>query len=65
MMSQNYFYAHTPSKDVPEHWHRLEDHIIETAKTAYKFARDFGSANAAFALGIFHDLGKVNPAFQE
>jgi CRISPR-associated endonuclease/helicase Cas3 len=65
MMSLNYIYAHTPSKDAPHRWHVLEDHIIGTAKTAYAFAKAFGSENAAFVLGIFHDLGKVNPAFQD
>ncbi len=64
-MSLNYLYAHTPSKDAPRRWHKLEDHIIETAKTTYAFAKAFGSENAGFALGVFHDLGKVNPAFQD
>lgn len=63
-MSLKYVYAHTPSKDAPQRWHLLEDHIIETAKTASEFAKAFGSGNAGFALGIFHDLGKVNPSFQ-
>ena len=57
-------YAHTPSKEAPNRWHRLEDHIIETAKAASVFAKAFGSENAGFVIGIFHDLGKVNPAFQ-
>lgn len=64
-MSLNNIYAHTPSADSPQLWHLLEDHIIETAKTAYAFAKAFGFENAGFALGIFHDLGKMNLAFQK
>lgn len=64
-MSFNCVYAHTPPKGSPHHWHLLEDHIIETAKAASSFAKNFGAENAGFALGIFHDLGKVNPAFQD
>jgi len=63
-MSLNYIYAHTPSRDAPHRWHMLEDHILETAKAAYAFAKAFGSEDAGFVLGIFHDLGKANPAFQ-
>lgn len=65
MMSLNYIYAHTPSRDAPSRWHMLEDHLIETAKVAYVFAKAFRCENAGFVLGLFHDLGKVNPAFQE
>ena len=64
MVSLNQIYAHTPSKVAPNRWHILEDHIIETAKSALAFAKAFGSENAGFLLGLFHDLGKVNPAFQ-
>lgn len=31
---------------------------------AADFARPFGLAKAAFAMGLFHDLGKYDPAFQ-
>lgn len=64
MMSLNQIYAHTPSKEMPNRWHMLKDHIIETARAASVFAKSFGSENAGFALGIFHDLGKLSPNFQ-
>ena len=64
-MSLNYIYAHTPSKDAPSRWHMLEEHLIETAKAAYGFAKAFRCENTGFVLGLFHDLGKVNPAFQD
>jgi len=65
MMSLNHIYAHTPSRDAPNRWHMLEEHLIETAKAAYAFAKAFRCENAGFVLGLFHDLGKMNPAFQE
>lgn len=57
-------YAHTPSKESPNNWHKLEDHAIETARLCHTFAKVFDSGNLGYILGIFHDLGKVNPAFQ-
>ncbi|MFH1079649.1 MAG: CRISPR-associated helicase Cas3' [Pseudomonadota bacterium] len=65
MMGLDNIHAHTPSKDAPSYWHRLEEHLIETAKLAQEFAIPFGCGNSGFVLGIFHDLGKVNPAFQD
>lgn len=59
------FIAHTPSKECPDKWHLLIEHLLETAKTASIFGKFFGYKNAGFVLGLFHDLGKVNPKFQE
>jgi CRISPR-associated endonuclease/helicase Cas3 len=63
-MSPKNIYAHTPSKNASHRWDMLQEHLIETAKPAYVFAKAFRCGNAAFGLGLFHDLGKVNPAFQ-
>lgn len=59
------FIAHTPSKECPDKWHLLVEHLSETAKTASIFGKSFGYKHAGFILGLFHDLGKVNPKFQE
>lgn len=54
-------YAHTPG---PYGWHLLSDHLASVAANAASFAQPFGLGEMAYWLGIFHDLGKVNPEFQ-
>jgi CRISPR-associated endonuclease/helicase Cas3 len=44
--------------------HDLEEHLVEVAKLASEFAKDFGASDWAFLAGIWHDLGKYRPAFQ-
>ncbi|MBN1551615.1 CRISPR-associated helicase Cas3', partial [bacterium] len=63
-MNPQSIFAHTPSKDNPILWHNLNEHLMATATLSYNFAKAFGSENLGYILGIFHDLGKVNPAFQ-
>lgn len=64
MSPSEQFNAHTPRKGSKE-WHRLESHLIEVAKLAARFCRPFGATGLAYLVGLWHDLGKVNPAFQE
>ncbi|MCM8748659.1 CRISPR-associated helicase Cas3' [Thermomicrobiaceae bacterium CFH 74404] len=56
-------YAHTPN--AAGHWDLLHEHLRRVAERAAEFARPFGGEAIAYLLGIFHDLGKANPAFQE
>ena len=65
LLKEDSAYAHTPPKESPDKWHMLEDHLIATARMAATFARPFGCENLGFMLGIYHDLGKMNPKFQE
>jgi len=58
-------YAHTPPDSKSDTWHFLEQHLLQTAKTASIFSKYFEYEKAGFVLGIFHDLGKVNPKFQD
>lgn len=55
--------AHTPNKK--GRWHDLYEHLTGVADEAGKFASTFGASAIAYALGLLHDLGKVNPLFQK
>lgn len=45
-----------------EHW--LDDHLQDVADLAAHYATDFNSQTWAYVAGLWHDLGKYNPAFQ-
>jgi CRISPR-associated endonuclease/helicase Cas3 len=45
--------------------HELADHLQATADLAAQFAEDMQSANWARLAGLWHDLGKYQPAFQD
>jgi CRISPR-associated endonuclease/helicase Cas3 len=57
-------YAHTPPPGGSD-WHKLDDHLNAVATLAQAFAEPFGAGELAHWLGLWHDLGKCNPAFQE
>ncbi|MBK6661775.1 MAG: CRISPR-associated endonuclease Cas3'' [Thermoflexaceae bacterium] len=44
--------------------HTIADHLGETARLASQFAEPFGASDAARWLGLWHDLGKLHPAWQ-
>ncbi|MCX6024487.1 MAG: CRISPR-associated endonuclease Cas3'', partial [Chloroflexi bacterium] len=56
-------YAHTPG-DTNE-WHPLARHLEDVALAARKFAEPFGGGDLAYWIGLWHDLGKSNPRFQD
>lgn len=57
------FAAHTPnSKD---QWHPLNFHLTKVATRAQIFASKFGADEVGYYAGLWHDLGKYNPAFQK
>ncbi|HTO32819.1 MAG TPA: CRISPR-associated endonuclease Cas3'' [Pararhizobium sp.] len=58
------WYAHSGTQGDVRDWQRLRDHLVGVAKLASEMARPFGLERAAFAAGLFHDLGKYNPGFQ-
>lgn len=45
--------------------HLLEEHLYEVAGLAEKFAQSFDSKDWAYLAGLWHDLGKYRPAFQD
>ncbi|MFQ5714232.1 MAG: CRISPR-associated helicase Cas3' [Candidatus Scalinduaceae bacterium] len=59
----NELYAHTPNDKGELHY--LDAHMKEVAELAEKFADKFGASKLANWIGLWHDLGKSNPAFQD
>ena len=54
-------FAHSPNnRGIP---HDLVKHLKDVAKQA-KFAAKFDAADLGYLSGLWHDLGKFNPAFQ-
>lgn len=56
-------YAHSPSPENPK-WHPLVDHLSEVARLGGEFAQSWGDHTVAKTAGLWHDIGKFNPAFQ-
>ncbi|MGQ3684041.1 MAG: CRISPR-associated helicase Cas3' [Candidatus Loosdrechtia sp.] len=56
-------YAHSANSEGQKH--RLDEHLKEVASLAKKLADKFGAGNLAYLAGLWHDLGKINPRFQD
>jgi CRISPR-associated endonuclease/helicase Cas3 len=59
------FVAHTPPLNDPGRWHDLKEHLTDVAKGTAKFAGKLGAAKLGHYAGLWHDLGKYNPEFQQ
>lgn len=59
------FYAHSIDGKPVEEWHRLEAHLIGTAKLAASFAAEFGCGEWGRLAGLWHDIGKYSEDFQK
>lgn len=57
------YYGH--SRNAQGQRQLLTDHLQIVAKQAAAFAASFAAADVAHLLGLWHDLGKFNPAFQD
>jgi len=56
--------AHIQSENGVPRFHDLSEHLRRVGSMAAEFAATFNSASWAHAAGIWHDLGKLQPAFQ-
>lgn len=59
------FAAHTPPECADEQWHGLKEHLSDVAQSAQRLADKLGAGELGYYAGLWHDLGKYNPAFQE
>lgn len=57
-------FAHSREGSAPDEWQLLDDHLRNVAELASQFAAAFGYGSWGRALGLLHDAGKINPAFQ-
>lgn len=63
-MRASSFYAHS-AQSVDRHgWHRLSNHLEDTAARAAAFLAPVGRAEIGRAAGLLHDLGKYTQRFQ-
>jgi hypothetical protein len=46
-------------------WHGLAEHLEAVSSRAHKFGEKFGVADWAALAGLWHDLGKYHPDFQQ
>ncbi len=48
------FYAHSLEDKPGTDWHMLEEHLLNVAKFAKKFADEFRSGEWAYLVGVWH-----------
>ncbi|MGD1908545.1 MAG: CRISPR-associated helicase Cas3' [Leptolyngbyaceae cyanobacterium] len=65
MAAKPKFAAHTPPQERPDDWHLLSAHLHKVANRAKGLAQKFGAGDLAYYAGLWHDLGKYNPKFQQ
>ncbi len=58
------FFAHTPPKGSTQ-WHGLKEHLTDVADFTKVFAKKLQAEDLGYYAGLWHDLGKYNPDFQQ
>lgn len=56
-------YAHSKGQSEDE-WEPLVDHLAAVGEAAAERAAAFKAEDLARALGVLHDIGKIDPAFK-
>jgi len=65
MAEANQFFAHSTSNMDRSDWEPLSSHLDTVAELAGTHASRFGSAEWGRLAGLWHDLGKYHPRFQQ
>ncbi|WP_234906064.1 CRISPR-associated endonuclease Cas3'' [Affinirhizobium pseudoryzae] len=58
------YFGHSGNCGDRSDWQRLDAHLLNVARLSGSFGEKIGLARAAYVAGLFHDLGKYDPAFQ-
>lgn len=58
-------YAHTKAGASSEEWHLLVEHLQSVADRAAQYAAPFGASRLGYYSGLWHDLGKFAPDWQQ
>lgn len=56
--------AHTPRQGTDD-WDFLDQHLVRVSNLAGEFAEAFGARELGRLIGLLHDFGKHNPAWQD
>jgi CRISPR-associated endonuclease/helicase Cas3 len=65
MTSDRIAFAHSRENEPESSWEPLDVHLREVATLAARFAAAFDSAEWGRLAGLWHDLGKYRPEFQD
>lgn len=52
------------SANVHNQWQSLTDHLTNVARIAHEFGAAFGAGDYCYYAGLWHDVGKADPAWQ-
>ena len=58
------YYAHSRGDPPRLEYQPLDEHLLNTAKMAEKFAKNVGAKQLGYWAGILHDIGKYTFEFQ-
>lgn len=61
----NKYFAHSGTRSDKSDWQTLKGHLHSVAEVAEQNSRYFNSNKLSYLAGLFHDLGKYTPEFQD
>lgn len=64
-MMMNKYFAHSGTRSDKSDWQTLKGHLHSVAEVAEQNSRYFNANKLSYLAGLFHDLGKYTPEFQD
>jgi CRISPR-associated endonuclease/helicase Cas3 len=65
MINRLTYAAHTPADHQIGVWHELKEHLEAVADITASKTQKLKATKLGYYSGLWHDLGKYNPAFQD